>query len=479
MDKEYQSITKLIGPSNYHTWAEAAMAILIDKDHDLCLEPSDTDATTPKISDSRKQLKARACLIKCVDESLLSFVSDHKTGFTLWNALKELYDDDGLSHQVALFGELVAIRRNQFDSMDDYIKVANGLIGKLTRAGIQIPTLLHAIILLMGLGKEFTPLIMGIQSSGAPITGSSIQSKLYDWKGTTDEKEEASAFKASEHRSKSNFTHASPGSSTNSAGNDYKANPKKFKKKQNYANAATDDNDDDYIGYGWTATIMNQCDELDDMFEFMDASIDVDDVNKIGENDIEIEVQRSSNYSSTNIELNDANIVKPEQASLAVECEVTFQASNTLTEWIVDSGASSHMAHDLKIFNIQNNAETHLGHITTANNVHTKIAGKGNLTPSVCSKEIRAGNVACAPDLDTNFLSMNEIAKYGNRVVFEGNKCTIYDAHGTARATCEDNRINKLKSETKFASLSTTKNSGFTTWHKRLDHQLSTQQCAQ
>lgn len=102
------------------------MAILIDKDHDLCLEPSDTDAKKPKISDARKQLKARACIVKCVDDSLVSFLSSHTTGFTLWNALKELYDDDGLSHQVALFGELVTIRRNQFDSMDDYIKAANG-----------------------------------------------------------------------------------------------------------------------------------------------------------------------------------------------------------------------------------------------------------------------------------------------------------------------------------------------------------------
>lgn len=106
-------------------------------------------------------------------------------------------------------------------------------------------------------------------------------------------------------------------------------------------------------------------------------------------------------------------------------------------EWIVDSGSTSHLTNNIDALIDKRSCER--SDITVANNEKLKIECAGQVTMSVCSGEheceAKLTDVKYVPNLCANLVSVRQMTKMGNRIVFEGDTCEIFNANRELMAT--------------------------------------------
>lgn len=133
-----------------------------------------------------------------------------------------------------------------------------------------------------------------------------------------------------------------------------------------------------------------------------------------------------------NCNLNDLNTIDtPMKDNKNEKFYVSQSYHSTATKkshrWIVDSGASTHMCHDISKF--QQFISAHLGMIRIADGSNIPIQGKGTVILQVQNGEalytVTLENVAFVPELDTNLISVKKLVKAGNTVSFEGQSCYL------------------------------------------------------
>lgn len=156
-----------------------------------------------------------------------------------------------------------------------------------------------------------------------------------------------------------------------------------------------------------------------------------------------------------------------------------FFAENS-TEWYFDSGATSHMSRNNE--NLMNKREPVKKHITVANSNKISVHCAGDINQVVKigknTNELLIKNVQYVPDLCVNLLSVSQIVKKGNTVVFSEDGCIVYNKENRVIATGSlENDLFKLNT-TRDASLSAvssdsafgaTNDADITLWHRRLD----------
>jgi hypothetical protein len=101
-----------------------------------------------------------------------------------------------------------------------------------------------------------------------------------------------------------------------------------------------------------------------------------------------------------------------------------FHTNNKIDDgWYIDSEASRHMTPNQNILNnIQlSSTETIVG----ANDGKMSVIGEGNTTLKLKNFDVDMNQVLLVPELGVNLLSVNEIVKKGNTVVFNEKGCTI------------------------------------------------------
>ncbi|CAG4960563.1 unnamed protein product [Colias eurytheme] len=144
------------------------------------------------------------------------------------------------------------------------------------------------------------------------------------------------------------------------------------------------------------------------------------------------------------------------------------------TDWYIDSGASVHMITDEKRLQdvSYNNA---MKNIVVANKTTVPVLCSGNtqITTVVDGSEfnITVKNVLCIPKLTTNLLSVSELIRNGNLVIFQGDICKILNhnkvvvaiarlVNGVYRLDTKQDCLLAGKAETATSML----------WHRRLGH---------
>lgn len=182
-----EHIEKLTGSENYHTWSFAMMNLLEMNEW----EGTIIQAVANRESDATKLRKAKAKLVLSVDSSIYMHIQNCNTAADIWKTLKDLFEDRGLARKIGLLRKLITTRLESSDSMSEYVNQIIMTANKLTGIGFPINDEWLGAILLAGLGDDFSPMIMGLESSGIRISGDAIKSKLLD---TTYEKPSGSAF---------------------------------------------------------------------------------------------------------------------------------------------------------------------------------------------------------------------------------------------------------------------------------------------
>lgn len=180
MVKEF-NIVKLTGSENYHLW-RFAVKNLIDYEGlaDALDAASSITPNVAKLTDVPKLAKAKTLLALSVESSVYAHISSATSALEIWNVLKNLYEDRGLSRRITLLRELISIRLEDSENMNDYIGKIKATSNKLCGIGFVLTSEWLGAIMLAGLTEDFRPLIMGIETNNEAITADLITSKLLD-----------------------------------------------------------------------------------------------------------------------------------------------------------------------------------------------------------------------------------------------------------------------------------------------------------
>ena len=411
------NVPKLKGRENYNEWTFAAENFLVLEGMLHCIKPD-----FKKVIEAADDAKTKAKLILTIDSSLYVHIKDVKTSKDLWDKLKTLFDDSGFTRRISLLRNLISIRLENSSSMTSYVTQIVETGQKLSGTGFNISDEWIGSLLLAGLPDRFSPMIMAIEHSGIPITTDPIKTKLMDMETEVSEKrsdEISSAFASSQkwqHRNKNKSMVSGSGNKNIEVGNSSKTNVnvkvRCYKCKQ--------------FGH-----YRNQCTNNEN---------------------------RTSNDKK--------NMKKQTNAFSAVFLNGNFNKN----EWYIDSGASVHLTANMNW--IVNASYQQTKEIIVANNnkVQVLCSGDVNIVTETddCLFEVSVKGVLCVPELTTNLLSVSQLIKNGNKILFTKDGCNIYNINGELVAMASlINGVYKLRlSEGMLAASVVSSN----TWHRRLGH---------
>lgn len=173
MSKDF-NIEKLKGGDNYHTWSFAIKNVLTFKGLGNCI-------TTPVAEkDETKLSSCKAILSLSVDSSIYVHIQNCVTAVEIWNTLRGLYENKGLTRKIGLLRNLISTRLDGCSGMQDYVDRIMCFTNKLNEIGFTISNEWTGAILLAGLTDDFKPFIMGIEASEGDIKSDRIETKLLD-----------------------------------------------------------------------------------------------------------------------------------------------------------------------------------------------------------------------------------------------------------------------------------------------------------
>lgn len=167
---------------------------------------------------------------------------------------------------------------------------------------------------------------------------------------------------------------------------------------------------------------------------------------------------------------------KKENKSKKAEC-VLYSALATSNhsdqEWYIDSGATRHMTNiDMEM---ENRREPIIREVKVANNERVKINHVGDVKCKINDGEnfLTLKEVQYIPDLCVNLLSVSQMVKNGNTVIFDINGCKILNKEKSVVATGillnDMFKLNVKTNESACASANI-KSDDSVLWHRRLAH---------
>lgn len=404
------NVPKLKGRENYDDWCFAAQNVLVLEgmaDKIKAKLPASASA-----SDIESDAKAKAKLILTIDTSLYVHIKQAATTYDLWFTLKHMYDDSGYTRKISLLRNLINIRLENCESMAQYVTQIVETGQRLQGTGFRITDEWIGALMLAGLPEKYAPMIMAIEHSGIEVSADIIKTKLMDMcaddnVGTTSGSESAFMAKG-RHRFKNGNT------------------------KSGHINRQSDTSKPEKIIKCYkckqTGHYKNQCPESE-----------------------------NTKRKQTN-------------AFNAVFLSGNFNKSS----WYIDSGASKHMtANKDNLTNVSHEPETKEIIIANQTRVPVMCSGDVNIVTVVNDEkyDVTVRDVLYIPDLTTNLLSVSQLIRNGNSVIFRENVCCVYNQQkeliGQAELTDGVYKLQTLLTEEIFAAPAITT---CETWHRRLGH---------
>lgn len=103
-----------------------------------------------------------------------------RTALEVWNTLKKLYEEKGLSRKIGILRTLLSTKLEDMDSMQNYIDAIMNGSDKLQGIGFDITDEWLGAFLLTGLTDNFQPLIVALEATTSELKSDLIISKLLD-----------------------------------------------------------------------------------------------------------------------------------------------------------------------------------------------------------------------------------------------------------------------------------------------------------
>lgn len=459
-------VDKLIGRQNYRAWAVAMRAFLEVEDlWDTIEAPENGQLNT----DVKKMQKARGRIILAIEPEVYAYIEDAKTAKEAWDALARTFDDNGLTRKVNLLMEVSTTKFENCKSMEDYVARIIAASQKLNAIGTKLPSDLVGALLLAGLPTSYKPMIMALSNSGKDINADFIKTKLLEESETTGSGGEfsnlglhAQALPAqfSAPSSSNRWRHESGQRSLSRRNSNVRCyNCNRF---GHFANKCTAPRRRE--PNACTAAVNNESEDEDTVCALL-ASISRRHI-------------QSTNVGAVSLEA-ELQVRSPSNALLAVNSS----GSTKHNEWIVDSGASTHMCSESQY--MTNMGVSNIKSVTAANRSKVPVFGEGEILLQynglTNKKKILLQNVLHVPNITSNLISVSAITKKGGKVVFYGLKCSVYNDKGVLilEGELSNNNIYIVKLEPGIPQehrsnseivLEATSPADIHLWHRRMGH---------
>lgn len=359
-------------------------------------EPEKSDVEDDK-EFQRKLNKAKIRIKNSLTMEYMSHVNQCKTPCEIWKVLQNLYNEKGFLREKDLRSKLSQLKKQSDQTADQYINYLVLIIEELRQIGINLPEQEVATIAMNGLPAEYNNLVTVLEHYHEKLTIAQVRKSLTH--------EEARLYHGTSFIAKTDYVNKPA---------------KKEKVRCQYCH--------------------NKGHVLADCRKFKaDHGITISGPKK----------KPSNKNKSAEVEDNVISL-------MAVTAELTTNDQHT---WIIDSGASWHMAGHKEMFKDMS-LDQHHATIEIADGTHLKAEGRGTVELVLDDKihtKLTLTNVLYVPGLTANLLSVSSMTEQNASVSFQNNRCTIKKGNHTLQITTMTGSHYCLRVTAK-------------TWHQRLGH---------
>lgn len=174
-----QSIEKL-SDTNYESWKIQIKSVLVC--NELWKYTSGEEIQTSENSATwiSKDEKALALILLSTSKTQLNHIKKATTSHEAWEKLKNIYESKGPVKKSVLYKQLYRMKKEQGQSMMEYI---NGFVDKVEQledAGIKLPEELASIIILNSLPSEYENFCVAMESRDNIPTIDFLKTKLIE-----------------------------------------------------------------------------------------------------------------------------------------------------------------------------------------------------------------------------------------------------------------------------------------------------------
>lgn len=170
------NLERLRGRENFDTWKRHAKSYLIIKG---CWKTVDKGlAETPNEKQIEADERALAEISLMVQPCNFAHIAKATNAKEAWNALMEAYEDSGLTRKVELLKQLVGLKLQDCESMQDYVSQIIMTSIKVQNAGLKICDELTASLMLAFLPEEFRSLVLAVENSTSELTVDNVKTLL-------------------------------------------------------------------------------------------------------------------------------------------------------------------------------------------------------------------------------------------------------------------------------------------------------------
>lgn len=384
-------LERLKGRENYDSWRISARAALELSGLWGYVDGSSTETDATKKADGEMRAKAKLTLM--VEPINYSHLQSAKTASEIWKNLETAFNDSGLMRRVGLLRTLINTRLENCASIEEFVNTVTTTAHKLKGTGMTVDDEWIGTVLLAGLGDEYRPMIMAIESSGNKISSDFVKTKLLQdvhCDSTTN-----GGFSNALYMGKQRY----------SGGN---GNCNGGKNHNDHNNRDGDSNNND----GRNGSSGGRT--------------------KFGKN---IKCYECNNYGHIARFCPKRTGQKSDDSATEAASLFCFNARHSSSnDWYIDSGASQHMTGEQGW--MVNKRAASLRSVVVANNFHlpVKCIGDVNLTldlgESMTATAAVVRNVLYVPGLCVNLLSVSQMMAMGNSVMFTSGGCEIFNAKG-------------------------------------------------
>ncbi|XP_073820463.1 uncharacterized protein [Musca autumnalis] len=168
-----------LSEDNYESWNLQMKSVLIHQD--LWEVISDNDAVEKKSAEwKKKDEKAMATIILCISPVQLSYIKKCKSAKDAWNSLSDIHRPKGPIRKVSLFKQLLNMKMEEDDAVQEYLCQFACVADKLAEAGIELSEDLLVIMILASLPKSFENFVVALESRDELPKLSALKAKLVE-----------------------------------------------------------------------------------------------------------------------------------------------------------------------------------------------------------------------------------------------------------------------------------------------------------